>query len=117
MVSFRIYELKFDEHPDSLTNAMLDSIEYIEPNSDETRRILKRADKIIYKSFIWKGKILAVATFSNGMRRRILINNYGEFFLDMEDNCFYQFKGEARKDWDEFIQRSLGNCTIIEQSL
>ena len=75
---------------------------FIETGLEEAKKILSKAKPLANKTYLWKGYHFAMATFANGQKRRIQISVYGGFFKDLTGKKYYEFKDEAREDWDKF---------------
>lgn len=103
LTSFLIYDtLPQDKDIISISDNDIQGMNFIETDLVEAKRILVKAESIGNKFYLWKGHNFAMATFTNGQKRRIKISVYGGFFMDLTTNEYYKFKYQARKDWDKF---------------
>jgi hypothetical protein len=105
LTSFRIYNFKsFPEGKDINTFSDKDIAEmnFIETDLDEARKILQKSLPLGNKTYLWKGHHFAIATFSDGQKRRIKISVYGGFFMDLKNQEYYEFKEGTRQQWDTF---------------
>lgn len=106
MTRFRIYDFNFNNKVwANLSENELRNINFIDPNLVDTKSLMKKSKRIGNRGYLWKGKYLAIATFSTGEKRQILLSKYGGFFFDIEDQCFYEFEDESRAEWDTYLQK------------
>ena len=112
LTSFRIYDNKTfpqDKDINSFSDNDIREMNFIETDLIEAKNILSKAKPLGNKNYIWKGHHFAMAIFANGQKRRIQISVYGGFFKDLTGNQYYEFKDEARKDWEKFWEENFAS--------
>ena len=109
LTSFRIYDYKTfpqDKDINSFSGNDIREMNFIETDLVEANKVLSKAKPLGNKTYLWKGHHFAMATFANGQKRRIQISVYGGFFKDLTGKRYYEFKDEARQDWDKFWEEN-----------
>lgn len=108
LTSLRIYDYKtYPEGKNIYTFSDKDIAEmnFIETDIEETREIFQKSILLKYKTYLWKGHHFAIATFSDGQKRRIKISVYGGFFMDLMSKEYYQLIEGQRQEWNTFFAK------------
>lgn len=106
LIAYRIYDYKTfpqEKNIQTFSEQDIQQMDFIETNLNETKELFSKAKPLKGKTYMWKGHYFTTATFSNGQTRRIKVSSYGGFFMDLATNQYFEFHGEARTEWENFL--------------
>jgi hypothetical protein len=58
---------------------------------------------------VWMGMWVGSYLSSKGERRKVLISEYGGFFLDTKSGIYFSISKDERKNWMNYIDQCLAN--------
>ncbi|MBN1908260.1 MAG: hypothetical protein JW818_00845 [Pirellulales bacterium] len=66
---------------------------------------------------LWKGSRLAVVRMKDDSERQLALSYYGGFFSILDNDGYFVFEGESRKQWEQAFSKSIVHETFIPKRI
>src|SRR5688500_4803413 len=105
VTEFQLYEPIGLYEFSKLTEKEIASMKYKKLDLTKSKYFLSKA-KVLNEMIIWKGGgYLAMLTFKDGSKRKVLLNRFGGTFSDGTGNVNYKIDEKIQDEWHKFISQ------------